>query len=117
MHNKALLLTMDDQKQVVAKIPYPIAGLPHLTTASEVATMEYMRDFVDTPVPKVYAWSSNADETPVGAEYIIMEKASGVALKSVWRDLGIHERFAVTKEIIKHQETWSSVAYQAYGSI
>ena len=42
MYNKALLLTMDDGAQVVAKVPNPNAGRPHLTTASEVATMEFV---------------------------------------------------------------------------
>lgn len=40
--NKALLMTMDDGKQVVAKVPNPNAGLPHFTIASEVATMEFV---------------------------------------------------------------------------
>jgi hypothetical protein len=39
-YNKAFLLTMDDRQQVVAKVPNPNAGLPHFTTASEVATMD-----------------------------------------------------------------------------
>jgi hypothetical protein len=42
MFNKALLLTMEDGTQVVAKIPNPNAGLPHFTIASEVATMEFV---------------------------------------------------------------------------
>lgn len=42
MYNKVLLLTMDDDTQAVAKIPNPNAGRPHLTTASEVATMEFV---------------------------------------------------------------------------
>ena len=42
MYNKALLLTMNDGVQAVAKIPNPNAGRPHLTTASEVATMEFV---------------------------------------------------------------------------
>ena len=42
MYNKALLLTMEDGAQVVAKIPNPNAGRPHDTTASEVATMEFV---------------------------------------------------------------------------
>ena len=42
MYNKALLLTMDDNTQAVAKIPNPNAGRPHFTTASEVATMEFV---------------------------------------------------------------------------
>ncbi len=43
LYNKALLLTMDDGTQVVAKVPNPNAGRPHYTTASEVATMEFVR--------------------------------------------------------------------------
>lgn len=42
LYNKALLLHMDDGSQVVAKIPNPNAGRPHFTTASEVATMEFV---------------------------------------------------------------------------
>lgn len=41
-YNKTLLLTMDDGAQAVAKLPYPNAGRPHLTVASEVATMDYV---------------------------------------------------------------------------
>jgi hypothetical protein len=42
MYNKSMLLTMDDGSRVVAKVPNPNAGLPHLTTASEVATMDFV---------------------------------------------------------------------------
>lgn len=41
-YSKTLLLTMDDGVQVVAKIPNPNAGRPHLTIASEVATMDFV---------------------------------------------------------------------------
>lgn len=42
MHNKALLLTMDNGSKVVGKIPNPNAGRSHFTTASEVATMDFV---------------------------------------------------------------------------
>ena len=42
MYNKAFLLTMDDGSQVVAKVPNPNAGRPYFTTASEVATMDFV---------------------------------------------------------------------------
>lgn len=32
-------MTMEHGREVVAKVPNPNAGIPHLTTASEVATM------------------------------------------------------------------------------
>ncbi|KAH6678552.1 hypothetical protein B0J14DRAFT_625117 [Halenospora varia] len=64
MYNKAMLLTMEDGTQVVAKVPNPNAGKPHFTTASEVATMDFARNVLGTPVPKVFAWSSKAEENP-----------------------------------------------------
>jgi len=45
MYNEAFLMTMDDGKEAVAKIPNPNAGRPHFTTASEVVTMEFLRFF------------------------------------------------------------------------
>ena len=37
-----MLLTMEDGTEVVAKVPNPNAGQPHFTTASEVATMDFV---------------------------------------------------------------------------
>ena len=42
LNGKALLMTMNDGAQVVAKLPNPCGGRPHFTTASEVATMDYV---------------------------------------------------------------------------
>lgn len=42
MFNKAFVMTMDNGREVVAKVPNPNAGIPHYTTASEVATMDFV---------------------------------------------------------------------------
>lgn len=41
-YSKTYLITMQDGKEVVAKVPNPNAGPRQLTTASEVATMEFV---------------------------------------------------------------------------
>ena len=41
--NKTLLVRMHDGHQLVARLPNPNAGPPRFTTASEVATMAYVR--------------------------------------------------------------------------
>ncbi|OAT11687.1 hypothetical protein BDBG_17550 [Blastomyces gilchristii SLH14081] len=46
LYNKAYLLTMDNGKEVFAKIPNPNAGIPYYTTASEVATMDFARNIL-----------------------------------------------------------------------
>lgn len=43
MFSKAFLMTMEDGMQVVAKVPNPNAGRAHFMTASEVATMDFVR--------------------------------------------------------------------------
>lgn len=42
MYNKALILTMDDGSQLIAKVTNPNAGRSQATTASEVATMDFV---------------------------------------------------------------------------
>ncbi|KAJ4373138.1 hypothetical protein N0V83_003429 [Neocucurbitaria cava] len=117
MYNKSMLLTMDNGSQVVAKVPNPNAGLPHFTTASEVATMEFARTILRTPVPKALAWSSQAQKNPVGAEYIIMEKAPGIELERVWPKMVAEDRFAVVKAIAGFQKAWTEVSFTKYGSL
>jgi hypothetical protein len=53
-YNKAFLMTMDDDVQVVAKVPNPNAGRAHFTTASEVATMDFVRSELMTSGSLIY---------------------------------------------------------------
>ncbi|MCJ1472449.1 hypothetical protein MMC13_001097 [Lambiella insularis] len=116
-YSKAFLMTMDDGKQVVAKVPNPNAGPAHLTTASEVATMEFARTVLETPVPKIYSWSSEAQNNAAGAEYIIMEKAPGVQLAKVWKTMNMKERLGVVKQILNYQKNWTYVSFEQFGSL
>lgn len=40
--NKTFVVEMEDGQQVIARLPNPNAGQSHYTTASEVATMDYV---------------------------------------------------------------------------
>ncbi|KAL4954537.1 hypothetical protein BDW69DRAFT_193970 [Aspergillus filifer] len=106
MHNKALRFTMDSGVQVLGKVPNPNAGLKYFTTVSEVATMDFMRYFLRTPVPKVFDWSFLTDN-PVGTEYILMEHARGVSLSTIWDRLDVNVQF----------KAWSEVSFMQYGSL
>lgn len=70
-----------------------------------------VRNELGTPVPKVLAWCSKATETPVGAEYIIMEKVEGVQLDKVWPKMDIKNRFEVAKAISRYQKAWMSTSF------
>ncbi|EZG05962.1 hypothetical protein H106_04448 [Trichophyton rubrum CBS 735.88] len=114
--NKAFLLTMDDGNEVIAKIPCPNAGAPFLTTASEVATLRFLRSRISIRVPEVYAWDSDSSN-PVGAEYIIMEKICGVALAEIWESMNSLQRYEIINQIVKMETEFRSLKLPAYGRL
>ena len=133
LYNKAFLLTMDNDEQVIAKVPNPNAGLPHFTTASEVATMDLvgatenghkslvtdalqMRNVLGTPVPRVLAWKSS-NQNAVKAEYIVMEKVKGVQLSTVWPSMHFDQKVTIMKSIAGYQKAWARLSFSRIGSV
>ncbi|KAL4738465.1 kinase-like domain-containing protein [Aspergillus similis] len=117
MFNKAFLISMDNGQEVIAKVPNSKAGVPHFTTASEVATMDFARRILDTPAPRVHAWNSQAESHPVGAEFIIMHKTEGVPLSRVWSTMKLPQKLQVLLAMTRLQKQWLSVTFSHYGSL
>ncbi|KZV86963.1 hypothetical protein EXIGLDRAFT_840339 [Exidia glandulosa HHB12029] len=118
--NKAFLVQLKNSSSVIARIPTPISGPPHLVTASEVATMDFVRNRLELrQVPRVLAWCSRAAETPVGAEYIIMDQAVGVRLDTVWSGLSMLQKLHVVRQWVEFEsplvQAFSGTS--AYGSL
>lgn len=109
--NKAYRLEMDNGQKVIAKIPHTNAGPQVLTTASEVATMEFARTILDLPVPKVLTWSST-DQNPVQVEYIIMEEAKGSQLHEVWQDLPLQAKCDIVRECVDVEKRLLPVSFE-----
>jgi hypothetical protein len=110
-YNKAYRLEMEDGQKVIAKVPHPNAGPRVLTTASEVATMEFVRTILNIPVPQVLAWSAT-DQNPVQAEYIIMEEARGSQLHEVWKDLPLRKKTDIIREFVEIEKKLLSVSFK-----
>ncbi|KAI0827033.1 hypothetical protein BC628DRAFT_194206 [Trametes gibbosa] len=60
--------------------------MPRLKTESEVATMRYLREHTDIPVPDVYQFDANPYNR-LGGEYILMSKAPGIPLSKVFHSM------------------------------
>ncbi|KAI0037222.1 hypothetical protein K488DRAFT_39445 [Vararia minispora EC-137] len=86
--HKAYLVTLCDGREVIARVARRF--MPHLKTESEVATLAYLRRYTNIPVPIVYTFDSNPFNR-LGGEYIIMSKAKGVPLATVYQDLTYHQ--------------------------
>lgn len=103
-------------REVIARIPTPIAGPPHYTTASEVATMDFLRAVLKLPVPEVLTYSATSDN-PVGAEYILMERVEGESLASRWLSLTTDEVKDVMAQIADIERKIFDFRFPAYGSL
>ncbi|KAF1934824.1 kinase subdomain-containing protein [Clathrospora elynae] len=94
----------------------PNAGWPHLTTASEAATMDYVRNVLGIPAPRVYGWSSSTDNS-VKAEYILMERSGGMELGKIWHEMSWEERPEVVRTLVGYEKAFVSANFPMYGSL
>ena len=126
---------MNDGKEVIAKVPNPNGGRPPFTTASEVATMDFVGEFPyfaqrwwlmkrsqvrnvpRIPAPKVFSWSSRREENPVNAEYIIMEKAPGVELDTGWEAITGRQKYEIVKQLVGFENSFASTRFKLFGSL
>ncbi|KAE8353819.1 kinase-like domain-containing protein [Aspergillus coremiiformis] len=114
--NKVFVLRATNGREVIARIPTPIAGPAHYTTASEVATMDFLRAVLKLPVPKVLAYSPTSDN-PIGAEYILMERVEGESLSSRWLSLTTDEVKDIMTQIADMERKIFDFHFPAYGSL
>lgn len=114
--NKIFNLKFDNGSELIAKIPYPLLTPRHLCTASEVATMDYARNVLGLPVPKVFGWSASADKTDVGAEYILMEKVEGVEVYQRYKDLR-SEGFELINQVNAMERAFVCRRFSQIGSL
>ncbi|KAF3484166.1 uncharacterized protein GIQ15_03490 [Arthroderma uncinatum] len=113
--NRAFLLTLENDAQVVVKTPYHLSAPKKYATASEVATLRFLRS-KGIPVPKVYGWSST-DKNAVGTEYIIMEFVSGISLDTKWFDMTKPQQRDLTVEIFEIEKKLMGIPFGSIGSI
>ncbi|KAI9844282.1 MAG: hypothetical protein M1837_005692 [Sclerophora amabilis] len=107
---------MDNGVEVFAKLPNPNAGPAHYTTASEVATRKILLEGLGIPVPRIYTWSSDRTN-PVGAEYIIEEKAPGQPLGSLWHDWPRKWKLDIIAQVAEFENVLASTTFPQHGCI
>ncbi|RPA74568.1 hypothetical protein BJ508DRAFT_215288, partial [Ascobolus immersus RN42] len=82
MFNKAYLVkVLGVEKEFFFRVRLPVD--PHHRTASEVATLEFLRRNTSIPVPRVYAYDSSSDNS-LKFKWILMDRVKGVPLREVW---------------------------------
>ena len=123
--NKVFLLQFDNGKELLARIPCPVVGNLSLSTASEAATMEYVRlrylsssdKFPTFPkIPKVLAWDSSF-ENPAAWPYILCEHLPGVTLNTKWFPMEKNVLKEVIHDIVMFETNILQESFSQHGSI
>ena len=77
---------------------------------------EQLLDVLNIPAPRILTWSTNSNN-PIGAEYIIEERAAGERLDKLWYRWPLNSKFGVVSEIVKIEQQLASTAFTSLGSI
>ena len=126
---------MDNGSEVIAKLPCPAAGPQYYTTASEVATRKFVSynfrryprmsaltfidkllDVLKVPTPRILTWSAKSDN-PVGAEYILEERAPGERLGNSWYQWPMDSKFGIISEIVEIERRLACTTFNQSGCI
>jgi hypothetical protein len=113
--NRTFLITLRDDFQMVARIPYPATVPKYYAVASEVATMEFLRSS-GLPVPQVYGHSPASDNA-AKTEYIFMEFIRGTKLSDVWLELGESDIVSILRQLAQLESQMMSISFPAGGSL
>jgi hypothetical protein len=78
-----------------------------------------LSELLNIPNPRIIAWSAQKTN-PVGAEYIMEEKAPGQSLRTLWKDrskLPISARFGIIRQIVQIERKLTDTKLKHHGCL
>jgi len=75
-----------------------------------------IRTVLNLPVPRIYTYSLDSCN-PVGAEYIIEERASGSPLGNLWRQWPTESQHDLVTQLVDFEAKLTSISFQRHGCI
>ncbi|KAH7359137.1 hypothetical protein B0T11DRAFT_330845 [Plectosphaerella cucumerina] len=94
-----------------------LPACPFYKTASEVATMSYVRQHTSVPVPRVYAYDASSDNA-LGHEWILMEMIEGAStFRAVEYDASIEQKLKMARQVADWTHQLSQLCFNSIGSL
>ncbi|SMQ53865.1 unnamed protein product [Zymoseptoria tritici ST99CH_1A5] len=105
-----------DAGQWLMRVALPVD--PQRKTASEVATMNFVRESTTTPIPSVRGHSAT-NENALGFEWILMEMMPGMVLERRWRQMSMEQKKYLVKQLAQYQSQLFAAEsrYQSIGNL
>jgi len=89
---------------------------PFNKTNSEVATIKFVHENTDIPVPEIFAFDDSS-ENELGFEWILMEMLPGAPLRKKWRKLPMDVKQDLIKQVAEYQTQLFSMQFSGIGNI
>ena len=107
-------VTTGSRQEYVFRVSLPV--WPYYKVESDVATTEFVRLTTKIPVPVIYAFDSNPNNT-LGFEWMLMEKVQGMPLGDVWDTMDFDAKQGLTRIIASWMVELSRIKFSKIGSI
>jgi aminoglycoside phosphotransferase (APT) family kinase protein len=98
----------------IMRITLPV--VPLRKNLSELATIKYVRQNTDIPVPRVVARSKRSRNT-LGFEWTIMERIPGDKLCEQWRRMSWEKKEELVRKVVKYQVQLFNNRFPQIGSL
>ncbi|KAJ3513593.1 hypothetical protein NLJ89_g2868 [Agrocybe chaxingu] len=115
--HKDFLLSLDNGKEVIARLPLPNAAPPYLIAANQVASMDFARTRLHIPTPHVLAWSSDVSENAVESDFLITEKPEGIELGTIWNAMDSDMKRRVAQKIVEVEKSYMAALDGGFGAV
>lgn len=96
------------------RVTLPVA--PRVKTESEIATIAFIRDHTNIPVPKIFAYSADL-QNELGFEWIIMERVEARPLFEVWHQLSWLKKQLIVQQLAAYWAQLFGARFSGIGSI
>ncbi|KAK8229524.1 kinase-like domain-containing protein [Phyllosticta capitalensis] len=115
--NRVFLITMRGGFEFVGRIPYVMLEPQGLVTASEVATMDFLR-LHGLPVPQIFDYSDTPNNG-ARTEYIFMERVPGKCLGDIWYSGSVpqEDKIRIVKQLVELESRMFGLRFPASGSL
>ncbi|WPG99255.1 Hypothetical protein R9X50_00206600 [Acrodontium crateriforme] len=114
--NRVFMMTLDNGEEFVARLPTRRAGQPSIAMASGVATLDYVAQTTNLPVPKVLRWAGTKSN-PIRTEYMMTTKLPGVPLGELWPQLSSYQHICCIESLNVVLQRLTKPWFPAYGSL
>lgn len=105
--NKLYKVVYADDESCLMRVTLPVS--PHYKTRGEVATLRWVREHTEIPVPKILAFDDSNDNS-IGFEWIMMDLMPGTTAYQRWRTLSLDQKSAIAKRTAEFQVQLSRYA-------